>query len=114
MHTRKSKTIFFVLEGMNSLATSYFGSYVFFLLRDRFGFGSLGNLSTAALGGWEEVFRTLSDPEEKRTFQGAQKLLAIILCFFEAAVFVIFARLVMVSNPLPALRMVSAPVPVTP
>jgi len=34
----------------------------------------------------------MSDPEQKRTFQGAQKLLAILLCFFEAAVFVIFAR----------------------
>ncbi|VVB99114.1 Protein translocase subunit SecY [uncultured archaeon] len=42
----------------------------------------------------------MNDPEEKRTFQGAQKLLAIILCFFEAAVFVIFARLVIVDNPL--------------
>ena len=38
----------------------------------------------------------MSDPEEKRTFQGAQKLLAIILCIFEAAVFVIFARLTLV------------------
>ena len=34
----------------------------------------------------------MSDPEQKRTFQGTQKLLAILLCFFEAAVFVIFAR----------------------
>jgi len=34
----------------------------------------------------------MSDPDQKRTFQGAQKLLAILLCFFEAAVFVIFAR----------------------
>jgi preprotein translocase subunit SecY len=35
----------------------------------------------------------MSDPEQKRTFQGAQKLLAILLCFFEAAVFVMFARI---------------------
>lgn len=41
----------------------------------------------------------MSDPDEKRTFQGAQKLLAIILCFFEAAVFVIFARVAIVDNP---------------
>ncbi|MFA6214420.1 MAG: preprotein translocase subunit SecY [Candidatus Micrarchaeia archaeon] len=34
----------------------------------------------------------MSDPEQKRTFQGAQKLLAILLCFFEAAVFIAFAR----------------------
>ena len=51
MHTRKSRTIFFVLEGLNAVATSYFGNYVFFLLRDRFGFGNLGNLSTAAFSG---------------------------------------------------------------
>ena len=56
MHTRKSRTIFFVLEGLNALATSYFGSYVFFLLRDRFGFGNLGNLSASALGGFVYVF----------------------------------------------------------
>ncbi|MCX8197147.1 MAG: preprotein translocase subunit SecY [Candidatus Micrarchaeota archaeon] len=38
----------------------------------------------------------LSDPEQKRTFQATQKLLAIILCFLEAALFVIFARLTLV------------------
>ena len=49
MHTRKSKAIFFVLEGLNALATSYFNSYVYFLLRDRFAFGNLGNLATSVL-----------------------------------------------------------------
>jgi predicted MFS family arabinose efflux permease len=56
VHTRKSKTIFFVLEGMNALATSYFGNYIFFLLRDRFDFGNLGNLSASALGGFVYMF----------------------------------------------------------
>ncbi len=56
MHTRKSKTIFFVLEGLNALATSYFGGYIFFLLRDRFGFGNLGNLSASALAGLVYTF----------------------------------------------------------
>ncbi len=56
MHTWKSKAVFFVLEGFNALATSYFNSYVYFLLRDRFGFGNLGNLSVAALGGFVYVF----------------------------------------------------------
>jgi predicted MFS family arabinose efflux permease len=49
--TRKSKTVFFVIEGLNALAVTYFTSYVFFLLRDRFGFGNIGNLSVSALGG---------------------------------------------------------------
>ncbi len=40
-----------MLEGLNSLATSYSGYYIFFLLRDRFGFRDCGNLSAAALGG---------------------------------------------------------------
>jgi predicted MFS family arabinose efflux permease len=56
VHTWKSKTTFFVLEGLNALATSYFYGYVFFLLRDRFGFGNLGNLSVAAVGGFVYVF----------------------------------------------------------
>ena len=56
MHTRKSRTIFFVLEGLNSLSTSYFSSYLYFLLRDRFDFGNLGNLSVSALGGFVYAF----------------------------------------------------------
>ncbi|MHB8897544.1 MAG: MFS transporter [Thermoguttaceae bacterium] len=56
MHTRKSRTIFFALEGGNALAASYFNSYVFFLLRDRYGFGNLGNLSVSAAGGLVYVF----------------------------------------------------------
>jgi predicted MFS family arabinose efflux permease len=56
VHTWKSKTVFFVLEGLNALTTSYFYSYVFFLLRDRFGFGNLGNLLAASLGGFVYVF----------------------------------------------------------
>jgi predicted MFS family arabinose efflux permease len=56
VHTWKSKTVFFVLEGLNALTTSYFYSYVFFLLRDRYGFGNLGNLLAAALGGFVYIF----------------------------------------------------------
>jgi MFS family permease len=40
-----------VLEGLNAVATSYFGNYIFFLLRDRFGFGNVGNLAASALSG---------------------------------------------------------------
>lgn len=52
MHAPKSKTVFFVLEGLNSLTSSYFGNYVYFLLRDDFKFDTLGNLSAAALCGF--------------------------------------------------------------
>jgi predicted MFS family arabinose efflux permease len=50
--TRNSKTIFFVFEWGNALATTYFGNYIYFLLRDRFDFGNAGNLSAAALAGF--------------------------------------------------------------
>jgi predicted MFS family arabinose efflux permease len=56
VHTRKPRAIFFVLEALNALATSYFNSYVYFLLRDRYGFGNLGNLLAAALGGFVYMF----------------------------------------------------------
>ena len=45
-----------MLEGLNALATPYFTSYLFFLLRDRYGFGNIGNLSVSALGGLVYVF----------------------------------------------------------
>jgi preprotein translocase subunit SecY len=38
----------------------------------------------------------LSDPEQRKTFHGAQKLLAIILCFFEASLFVISGRVALI------------------
>jgi predicted MFS family arabinose efflux permease len=52
VHTRKPNAVFFVLEGLNGLAVPYFNSYIYFLLRDRYGFGNLGNLSVSALGGF--------------------------------------------------------------
>ena len=56
MHTLKSRKIFFVLEGSNAVATSYFGNYIYFLLRDRFDFGNLGNLAVSGLGGLVFMF----------------------------------------------------------
>ena len=41
--------IFF--EALGSLACGFYGNYVFFLFRDRHGFGNLGNLGVAALMG---------------------------------------------------------------
>ncbi len=37
----------------------------------------------------------MSNPEDKRVFQGTQKLLAVLLCFFEAAVFVMTSRVIL-------------------
>lgn len=49
---RNSQALFFAIEGVNAVATPYFTSYLFFLLRDRYEFGNLGNLATSALGGF--------------------------------------------------------------
>lgn len=46
-----SKFPLFVFEAMGSLACGFYGNYVFFLFRDRHGFGNLGNLGVAALMG---------------------------------------------------------------
>ena len=46
-----SKRPLFLFEALGSLACGFYGNYVFFLFRDRFGFADLGNLAIAALMG---------------------------------------------------------------
>lgn len=46
-----SKLPLFVFEALGSLACGFYGNYVFFLFRDRHGFGDVGNLGVAALMG---------------------------------------------------------------
>lgn len=41
----------FAFEALGSLACGFYGNYIFFLFRDRYGFGNLGNLGVAALMG---------------------------------------------------------------
>lgn len=53
---RNLKTSVFILEGINAYATAYYFNYLFFLLRDRFGFGSRGNLAMSALHGFIYFF----------------------------------------------------------
>ena len=47
----RRKVIGFLLTALNTLACSYFGSYVFFLLQQQHGFGNRENLLTSALHG---------------------------------------------------------------
>lgn len=47
----RRKAIGFLLTGLNTLACSYFGNYVFFLLQQQHGFGNRENLLTCALHG---------------------------------------------------------------
>jgi MFS family permease len=53
---RQIKVGYFVLEGLNSFATSFYFYYLFFFMQRQFGFGNLGNLSLAALNGFIYTF----------------------------------------------------------
>ena len=51
MFSRRSKIIYFVLEGVNSFALVYYFSYFYFFLEKTYGFGNAENLALAALNG---------------------------------------------------------------
>ena len=56
MTHRQLKVGYFTLAGMNTLATSYYFNYLFFFLRDHFGFGNRGNLWVTAMSGFIYIF----------------------------------------------------------
>lgn len=56
MTHRQRKTGYFTLTGLNTLATSYYFNYLFFFLRDHFGFGNRGNLWVTAMSGFIYIF----------------------------------------------------------
>jgi MFS family permease len=56
MTHRQLKAGYFTLAGLNTLATSYYFNYLFFFLRDHFGFGNRGNLWVTALSGFIYIF----------------------------------------------------------
>jgi MFS family permease len=56
MTHRQLKAGYFTLAGMNTVATSYFFNYLFFFLRDHFGFGNRQNLWVSALHGFIYTF----------------------------------------------------------
>ncbi len=51
MFSRRLKTGYFVLEGMNSFATVYYFYYFYFFMQKSFGFDNKANLALAALSG---------------------------------------------------------------
>lgn len=51
MFPPRVKTGVFVLEGLNAFATMVYFTYLFFVMRDHFGFTSLGNLTLCAVNG---------------------------------------------------------------
>jgi predicted MFS family arabinose efflux permease len=56
MTVRKLKVGYYTLTALNTLATSYYLNYLFFFLRDRFGFGNRENLWVSALHGFIYTF----------------------------------------------------------
>ena len=56
MTHRQLKTGYFALAGLNTIASSYYFNYLFFFLRDHFGFGNKENLCVSALHGLVYVF----------------------------------------------------------
>ncbi|MCX7827468.1 MAG: hypothetical protein N2689_18210, partial [Verrucomicrobiae bacterium] len=51
MTRHQRKAFYFVLEGLTSFAASFYSCYLFFLLRDDFGFGNRDNLAVSAVNG---------------------------------------------------------------
>ena len=59
MNTRESrqfKTVCFAIEGLSSFSVSLYSYYIYFLMRDQFGFSGKDNLAFAALNGLIYVF----------------------------------------------------------
>jgi predicted MFS family arabinose efflux permease len=56
MNKGPSKFWYFALAALNTLATTWFGGYIYFFLRDRFGFGNEQNLWVSALYGFVYIF----------------------------------------------------------
>src|SRR6266581_2996560 len=51
MSQHQIKTVYFILEGINSFATVYYLYYLYFFMQTVFGFGNEANLALAALNG---------------------------------------------------------------
>lgn len=51
MVSQRFKVWLYVIEAMGSLACGLYGEYFYFMLRDRYGFTNLGNLSVSAMQG---------------------------------------------------------------
>src|SRR5262245_42062157 len=56
MTQRQLKTSYFTLTALNTIATVYFSTYIFFYLQHRFGFNDRDNLWTSALYGFVYIF----------------------------------------------------------
>jgi MFS family permease len=56
MSPRQFKAGYFTLEGLNSIATTFYFYYLFFFMKEQYGFGNFGNLGVGALNGFIYMF----------------------------------------------------------
>ncbi|MBX3744708.1 MAG: MFS transporter [Verrucomicrobiae bacterium] len=86
MYSSRVKTGAFVLEGLNSISTTYYFFYVFFFLKEHFGFGSRENLTWAIAHGAVYVVASWQGGRfgQRRGYLKAMQLgfAGMSLCFF--------------------------------
>jgi MFS family permease len=59
MKIRQRKIAYFLLEGVNSYATTFYFYYLFFFMAGEFGFGNMANLFLSALNGFIYMFAAI-------------------------------------------------------
>jgi len=73
------KILFYFIELINCYAAVYYSNFLFFYLKNTFGFGEVANLSTAALGGFVYIIASWQGGRLAQR-HGALKLLSIGAC----------------------------------
>src|SRR4051812_7980367 len=59
MYSPRTKKGVFLLEGLNSVSTTYYFYYIFFFMREKFGFGDFENLCVGAFIGFVTIFAAM-------------------------------------------------------
>ena len=104
MISRRAKTICFTLEGINSVAATLYFNYLFFFLRDNFGFDSRRNLWVSALHGFIYIFAAWQGGRfgQRRGYFNALKLgyggMAVLLIAGAFLTHSIHAQLIVVAG----------------
>jgi len=84
---RQFKTVCFAIEGMGSFSVSLYSYYIYFFMRDQFGFSARDNLAFAALNGLIYVFSAWQGGRfgQRRGYFNALKLGFAVMIFALAA-----------------------------
>ncbi len=76
---QKSKKLFYVVEGINTFAVVYYSNYIFFYMKNEFGFGDFENLLLAALNGFVYTIGSWQGGRFAQKF-GNVKSIAVGMC----------------------------------